>query len=297
MRTLITGANGFIGHYLTAQLLEKGYEVIATGKGDCRLPYSGHPLFTYAAMDFTDPFAVHDVFEKFRPATVIHAGAEGKPDECELHQWQAYLTNVEGTVTLLSNAAEQQCFFLFLSTDFVFDGEQPSYSETSERAPVNYYGKTKMEAEDAVKEYEYDWSIVRTALVYGKPLTGRANILSTVREKLQKKEEYKVVDDQVRTPTFVEDVAAGIVAILGKKAKGIYHIAGKDVLTPYQMAIQAGRWLGLDVSLIKRVTAESFSQPARRPARTIFIIDKARQELGYQPVSFEEGLRKTFDNV
>lgn len=294
MQVLVTGANGFLGYYLVAQLLQKGHSVIATGKGECRLPFVSKD-FLYTAMDFTDPFSVHDVFEKHRPEIVVHAGAMGKPDECETNQWQAFLVNVEGTITLLTNAGECKSFFVFVSTDFVFDGEKGMYKEEDELSPVNYYGKTKAEAEDAVKEYEHGWAIVRTVLLYGKPATGRTNILTIVKDKLGKGEEYKVVDDQVRTPTYVGDFASGIVEVAEKKAKGIYHLSGKDVLTPYQMAVKTAKHLGLNESLIMKVTAADFTQPARRPPKTGFVIDKAKAELGYQPVSFEEGLKKTFE--
>jgi dTDP-4-dehydrorhamnose reductase len=245
-------------------------------------------------MDFTNPFAVHDVFEKIKPEAVVHAGAMTKPDECEKNQWQSYLTNVEGTVNMLLNAEEYKSFFVFLSTDFIFDGEKGMYTEEDIANPVNFYGKTKAEAEDAIKEYEHGWAIVRTVLVYGKPLAGRSNILTIVKGKLEKGEEYRVVDDQLRTPTYVEDLASGIVSIIEKKVTGIYHLSGKDVLTPYQMACMTADYLKLDGSLIKKVTAATFSEPARRPAKTGFVIDKARNDLGYDPVSFPEGLEKMF---
>lgn len=246
-------------------------------------------------MDFTDPFSVHDVFEKTKPEVVVHAGAMSKPDECEMDQMKAYLVNVEGTVQLLINSEEFKSFFIFLSTDFVFDGEKGMYIEDDPPGPVNYYGRTKLEAEEAVKEYEYDWAIVRTVLVYGKNHSGHNNILKIISEKLEKGEEYHVVDDQVRTPTYVEDLAKGIVLIIGKKATGIFHLSGKDILTPYQMAIKTAQHLKLDSSVLKKVTASTFGQPARRPVKTGFVIDKARKELGYEPFDFEEGLKKTFD--
>ncbi|HEX6170506.1 MAG TPA: SDR family oxidoreductase [Chitinophagaceae bacterium] len=294
MKILITGANGFLGFYLTEQLLAKNFSVIATGKGECRLPFTHDPNFQWLSMDFTDPFSIHDVFENIKPDVVVHAGAMSKPDECEMDQMKAYLVNAEGTVQLLINSEELKSFFIFLSTDFVFDGERGMYSEDDTPRPVNYYGRTKLEAEEAVKEYEDGWAIVRTVLVYGKNHSGHNNILKIVKEKLEKGEEYNVVDDQVRTPTYVGDLAKGIVSIIEKKATGVFHLSGKDILTPYQMAIKTAEHLKLDSSMIKKVTAASFSQPAKRPLKTGFIIDKARNELGYEPMSFEEGLRKTF---
>jgi dTDP-4-dehydrorhamnose reductase len=168
------------------------------------------------------------------------------------------------------------------------------YHEDDIPGPVNFYGKTKLEAEEAVKEYEYDWAIVRTILVYGKPVSGKANILTVVKDKLEKGEEYSVVNDQVRTPTFVEDLAAGILSVIEKKATGIYHLSGEDILTPYEMACKVADYFGLNKSLIKKVTAADFSQPAKRPPKTGFVINKAKKELGFNPVSFEEGIRRTF---
>ncbi|MEO6611498.1 MAG: SDR family oxidoreductase [Chitinophagaceae bacterium] len=294
MKILVTGANGFLGYYLAEQLLQKGYDVIATGKGESRLPFRAHPHFSYVPMDFTDPFAVHDVFASYQPGVVVHAGAMSKPDECEANQWKAYTTNVEATITLLLNAEEQSSFFIFLSTDFIFDGARGMYSEEDDPNPVNFYGKTKKEAEEAVREYEFDWAIARTILVYGKPPAGRNNLLTIVKEKLEKGEEYSVVDDQLRTPTYVEDLAKGIVSIIEKRATGIYHLSGAEQLTPYEMACKTADHLGLDKMLLKKVTAADFSELARRPLKTGFVIEKAKEDLGFEPVSFLEGLARSF---
>ena len=294
MKVLITGANGFLGYYLSRQLLDYNYKVIATGKGECRLPFTGKKGFEYVSMDFTDPFSVHDVFDKYMPGIVVHAGAMTKVDECEQQQWQAYLTNVEGTITMLLNAEVAKSFFIFVSTDFVFDGETGGYKEEDAANPVNFYGKTKFEAEDAVKEYKFDWAIVRTSLVYGKPIMSRSNILSVVKDKLEKGENYNVVDDQFRTPTYIEDLVSGITSIIKKRATGIFHLSGTDILTPYQMACKSADYLQIDQSLIKKANAANFSQIAKRPLKTNFNIDKARTELGYNPVSFDKGLSSTF---
>ncbi len=296
MRVLLTGANGFLGYYLVELLLQHGHDVIATGRGECKLPFQLHSSFHYVVMDFTDPYRVHDVFQHYQPEAVIHSGALTRVDDCEIHQWEAYVANVEGTRNLLANAEELRCHFIFISTDFVFDGSRGMYTEKDQPSPVNFYGKTKWEAEQAVMEYPFEWSIVRTVHVYGEPRNGGLNFLHILKAKLEKGDPYMVVTDQFRTPTYVGDLAKGVVAILGKKAMGLFHISGKDLLTPFEMATKAARLLGLEKHLIKPVTSLTFTQPGKRPPRTGFVIDKARRELDFEPVSFEEGLKCCFSS-
>jgi dTDP-4-dehydrorhamnose reductase len=133
-------------------------------------------------------------------------------------------------------------------------------------------------------------------LVYGHPRGGRENILTTVTAKIKNGEEVKIFNDQLRTPTYVEDLAGAIKTIIDKRATGIFHISGKDVLTPYEMAVAAAKHLNLNERLIKKVTEKDFDQPARRPLKTGFDISKAKSLLGYNPISFQEGLRKTFED-
>lgn len=295
-KILITGANGFLGFYLVQQLVEKNYFVIATGNGECRLPFAASN-FVYETLDFVSDEEVKNALEKYSPQLIVHAGAISKPDECELNKEAAFRTNVTGTINLLKRAKDIQSFFLYVSTDFVFSGETGMYKEDDATAPVNYYGHTKLLAEEEVNKYPFDWSIVRTVLVYGKPVSGRQNILTNTAKALEKGETLKIFDDQVRTPTYVEDLARGIVSIIEKKAKGIYHLSGEDTLTPYQMAVAAAKHLNLNEALITKVTEKEFQQPARRPLKTGFDISKAKKELNYHPISFREGLEKTFSKI
>jgi dTDP-4-dehydrorhamnose reductase len=124
---------------------------------------------------------------------------------------------------------------------------------------------------------------------------GRNNIVTLVKEKLEKGEEYAVFSDQVRTPTYVEDVAREIWLMLKKRVSGIYHIAGQDILSPYEIAIYTAKYLQLNENLIKNITAVDLKQPALRPTITNFNIDKAKKELGYQPISFKAGLKLTLE--
>ena len=171
MKILVTGANGFLGQHLTLYLSHKSYDVVACSRGKCRIPHQ--KAFQYFSFDLTDANAVAAIIASSQPDVIVHAAAMSKPDECEMNQMKAYLVNVEGTVQLLINSEEVKSFFIFLSTDFVFDGERGMYNENDAPKPVNYYGRTKLEAEEAVKEYENGWAIVRTVLVYGKNHSGR----------------------------------------------------------------------------------------------------------------------------
>lgn len=289
---LLTGAKGFIASCFI-DLAAGEYKIIATARGSKKYNYTSQNII-FDKLDFTSEQDVKTIFTKYKPDIVVHAGAISKPDDCELNKQEAYLTNVTGTQYLLKAAADYKSFFVFLSTDFIFDGKKGMYKEDDKANPVNYYGQTKLGAEAEVKKYEFSWSIVRTVLVYGNPRTGRNNILTMVADALKNNQEIKIFDDQVRTPTYVEDIANGIKLILDKKAGGIYHISGKDVLTPYQMAVAVAQHLGLNENLITKATASDFDQPARRPLKTGFNIHKAEVELNYQTTSFKVGLQKTF---
>lgn len=294
MKLLLTGANGFLGFYLSELLLTAGHELLATGRGACRLPFENRKGFSFLPMELTDPKQIQERVHHFRPDHIIHAGAIGKPDDCELQPQLANQINIEGTRHLLNAAQTTGASFCYISTDFVFDGIKGNYREEDLRNPVNHYGKTKLEAELLTEKFEGPWSIIRTVLVYGKPMTGRSNLLSIVHEKLAIGEEYKVVNDQVRTPTYVGDLAKGIVSVIDKKATGIFHISGAEVMTPYTMAIQAAEFLQLDHSLIIETNSSEFKQPAKRPMLTGLDITRAKRELDFSPITFAEGLRRTF---
>ncbi len=118
----------------------------------------------------------------------------------------------------------------------------------------------------------------------------RSNIILWVKSSLEQGKEIHVVNDQWRTPTLAEDLATGCYLLAVNQAEGVFNISGKDFLTPYQMAIQTANYFDLDKSLIHETDSTRFSQRAKRPARTGFVIDKARETVGYEPHTFAQGL-------
>jgi dTDP-4-dehydrorhamnose reductase len=231
--------------------------------------------------------------EAIAPQIIIHAGAMTQPNDCAADVTACWKTNVGATRALLRAAQKLKSFFIYVSTDFVFDGKEGPYDETSMPNPVNSYGESKLLAEEIVQASQLYWAIVRTVLVYGEKVPGgRPNFVLWVKDKLLAGESINVVDDQERTPTFVEDLAKGIMLVVIKHAKGIYHISGSELCTPYQLANRIAVLLQKDSSLIRRVTAATFQEPAKRPPKTGFIITKAVKELGFVPIRLEEGLKR-----
>lgn len=291
MKVLITGSNGLLGQYLIQRLCSlPGYEVIATGRGQNRL--KRQEGYQYESVNLADEAAVKGLIDRHRPDAIVHAGAMTQADDCERNKDACWMANVTATRFLLQGAEKAGSFFLFLSTDFVFDGLGGPYREDDPINPINYYGASKAAAERLVKQSKTEWAIARTVLVYGMADDPkRTNIITWVKSNLEQKKKLKVVVDQWRTPTLVQDLAEGCRLILDKRAQGVFHLAGKDMLTPYDMAMQVALHLNLDTRLFEKVDATSFKQPAVRPAKTGFIIEKAEKELGYAPRTFEEGLK------
>lgn len=289
-KILITGSNGLLGQKLVYLLANHSdITLIATARGKNRLPFTEG--YEYQEMDITNPEQVSEVIEKVKPNAIIHTAAMTNVDQCEFEKDLCWAMNVKAVEYLTEACEKQDIYFCHLSTDFVFDGTAGPYSEEAQPSPVSYYGWTKYAAEEVVKRSKCRWSIARTVLVYGIVSDmSRSNIILWVKKSLEEGKNIKVVTDQFRTPTLAEDLAKGCWLMTEKEAEGIFHISGKDFLTPYEMAIKTADFFHLDKSLISEADSSNFSQPAKRPPRTGFILDKAISVLGYNPVSFEEGI-------
>lgn len=292
MKILITGSNGLLGQKLVKLMAEEpGIEVIATARNNDRLPqdyanYEFHPL------DITNEADVLNTITKYKPDAIINTAAMTNVDQCETEKEECINLNVNAVKYLIKACEETGTHLVHCSTDFIFDGSHGPLDENEKPNPVNFYGESKLEAENLILNSNISWSIARTVLVYGIAHDmSRSNIILWVKNSLESGKEINVVDDQWRTPTLAEDLAMGCYLLAKNKAKGIYNISGKDMLTPYDMAIKTADFFNLNKSLINKTDGSKFKQAAKRPPKTGFIIDKARKDLGYEPKSFEEGLQ------
>ena len=292
MRLLITGANGLLGQKLVALIAPRtDVELIATSRGKSKIHYD-LPTYRYRSLDVTNPAQVEEVIGQEKPDVIIHTAALTKVDYCENHRELSFRLNVKAVDHVAQTALKHDCFIIHLSTDFIFSGDKLFLTEEDLPGPVNYYGQTKLEAEKRIAESGVKHAIVRTAIVYGVvPHLSRSNIIFWVKESLNRGKTIHVVDDQYRTPTLAEDLAMGCFLVAQQRAAGIFNVSGEELLTPYQMAQITADYFDLDKQLIVRTDSTKFKQPARRPLKTGFVIDKAQRVLGYQPHTFLQGVQ------
>ncbi len=290
MKILVTGANGLLGYKLI-QLLSTQADIttVATArKKNNDLP-QGVDFFE---LDITNHDQTIEVLLATKPDVVISAAAMTQVDQCETEREQCWMANVVGIENLVEGCEKINCHLVHVSTDFIFDGSFGPLDETAIPNPVNFYGESKLAGEQVIQKSKLNWAILRTVLVFGiTPDLSRSNIVLWVKKNLEESKIINVVNDQWRTPTLAEDLAMGCYLAASKKATGIYHISGEELMTPFDIAQYTADFFKLDKSLIKAADSSTFKQPAARPLKTGFIITKAKRELGYQPHSFKEGLR------
>lgn len=283
-RVLVTGANGLLGQELVKLLaLNPSFDVLATARDD-RPSYEGASA-GYTSMDITDSTRVRQVMEDFGPHVVVNCAAMARVDQCETEKEKCWAVNVESVENMVRICRTNGSRLIQVSTDFVFDGSGGPYREDDRPNPVNFYGKSKLAAENAVRQLNPDkWSIVRTVLVYG---TGeqlkRTNVGMWIIEDVSQGKPIRVFSDQMRSPTYVADLADGIERVVRLGRSGVFHISGREYLSLYEFAQTLAEELGLDGSLISPVTSSELQLTAPRPPKTGFIILRAETELGYRP--------------
>lgn len=287
---LVTGSNGLLGQKITSAILTgKQFNLIATSIGVNR--FKGSEGYEYAEMDILNPANVRAVIEKYQPDAIIHTAAQTNVDKCEADHELAYRLNVEAVGTLAGICAEYNIQLVHLSTDFIFDGANGPYDELDAPNPLSYYGMTKLEAEELIKNSKCKWAILRTIIVYGIISDGsRSNIVLWAKGALEKGEVINVVNDQWRMPTLAEDLADCCLLAVEKDAHGVFNASGREMMSISELVYRVADFWKLDKGLVKEISSASLNQSARRPVKTGFILDKAINELGYAPHSFEEGL-------
>jgi dTDP-4-dehydrorhamnose reductase len=297
LKLLVVGGSGLLG-YKVAELAVGKFETFAT--------YNFRSVelqgCNFLKLDKCDRSATLTLVKKIKPDAVIDTAALHNVDYCETHREEAWKVNVEGTRNIADACKETDAKMIFVSTDYVFDGKKGFYNEKDAPNPLHYYAKTKLEGEKAVRKAGIDYAIARPSVIYGWNTSELAGLRSSSGKptnfviwtinKLNGKEEIRIVTDQYSSPTLADNLAEALLALSRTKRQGTYHMAGKTCINRFDFAKKIAEIFELDESLIKPVTSDVFKQVAERPKRCCLDVSKAERELEVKFLTVEEGLTK-----
>ena len=295
-KILITGAEGQLGIALQQKLKDK-FDVFPTDKITSEFKYSR----SSKTLDITEPNDVKTTINEINPDIIINCAAYTDVDGSERNKNQAHMVNVVGLQNLI-HASDHKTYFIQISSDYVFDGDAGPYSEEDHTYPVNYYGKTKLEAENILRGSRRQYLIIRPNVLYSKDLIFEANFFSWVYKSLVNNKSISVVNDQISNPTYVSHLVEVLFLCIILNTEGIYHYGSDDYLSRYEFAIIIAEVFGFDKSLISPIDTKSLfekvkSYTAERPLNSGLIVHKIERELNISTYSTEYSLKKIKANI
>ena len=288
-RVLLVGSNGLLGQKM-AELLTRGspYTVYLTSIES--KPITPIQSVDYAPLDITNKKDVRQLVATIGPKVIINCAAMTNVDACEHERELAWRINVGGVENLIEAARKNGSRIVHVSTDYIFDGRLGPYAEDDRPEPLSYYGKTKLASENALRSSGLEYDIVRSMVLFGYAPGVKPNFALWLIENLEAQSPVRVVDDQIGNPTLVDDLAYGILRAVELGRTGVYHIAGRDMVSRYDFARKLAQVFGFEVSLITPIKTSQLRQPAPRPLKSGLITLKAEVELGFKPSTVEQGL-------
>lgn len=293
-RVMITGSNGLLGQHLIKEYADSPIELLATSFGENRLSFLNDEA--YQSLDLANKDEVFNAVRNFLPDVIINAGAYTNVDGCEDEPEQCDAVNHRAVEYFMDSfkALSIEPHFIQISTDFIFNGEKRVYSETDSADPISEYGLSKWRGEEVLLNGNFkNYTIIRTSLVYGVgEALVKGNIFSWAMSKLREGSPLTIVDDQFRSPTYVNDLARACRTVQEKEIKGIINIAGPETHSMHEYIEKVAEYVNVEKSKVQPIKTEELAQKANRPAGSGLSIAKARKEFGFSPTTFEESLRE-----
>lgn len=253
MKILITGSKGMLGSQMLKQIQQdnKEIELMPTDIED---------------FDITNLDQACSYIFTFNPDIIIHCAAYTNVDGCESNKELAYKINALGAKNIAIASKVVNSSMVLLSTDYIFDGSKSNpYIETDIPNPINTYGKTKLVAEELIKEEINNYYIVRTSWLYGE---SGSNFLKTILKLGKQNSEIKIINDQIGTPTYVKSLSRQILTIIKTESFGIYHSSCNGYCSWYEFACEIVKQAGLQTNIIP-IGTEDYPLPATRPRYSV----------------------------
>ncbi|MFK9094224.1 dTDP-4-dehydrorhamnose reductase [Bacillus salipaludis] len=247
MKVLVTGYGGQLGYDVVKEGTESGLEMIGTTSGD---------------LNITDENRVSEYIHKLKPDAIIHCAAYTAVDKAEDDQESCYDVNVNGTKYLATAAKEVNAKFVYISTDYVFDGEgEMPFSENTTPNPIGYYGETKYKGEQIVQSFLDDYFIVRISWVFG--INGN-NFIKTMLRLSETRDELNVVGDQYGSPTYTFDLSRLLINMVQTDRYGVYHATNEGFCTWSEFAAEILKLSNREVK-VNAISTEEYPTRAVRP--------------------------------
>jgi dTDP-4-dehydrorhamnose reductase len=271
MRVAITGAQGLFGHGLVAAFSAR-HEVVPMTRADA---------------DITDAEAIRAALERIRPDLVVHSAGIPDIDLCDADPANAVRVNYHGTCNVVEAVRRLGAGLAHISTDAVFDGLKTTpYVETDPTGPITVYGRTKLQAEQAVKTLERHW-IFRVSVLFGP---GKTNFVDKGLLKLAAGESYQVASDQMGSATYTVDAGLKIMEVTESAPHGLYHMANQGACTRYELASAAAEMSGLDAEKVIGVPDAMMQRRAPRLKYSVLEMGALRQAGIALPRPWQEAL-------
>ena len=280
----MTGAGGLLGSAI-AEIGSYRHQIFS-GFREHRSAF-GTPV----AMDLFDPDKIGREVERLKPDAILHTAALTDVDKCETEKEAASRVNHRATKVLSESAKRVGAFFLYVSTDAVFDGKKGMYRETDQPRPINHYGETKLLGEESVKASGVEYCIARASVIYGsRRAAQKENFALWVIGKLNAGEVVSIVRDQFVSPSLNSNVAEMTLEAVERRQTGIFHMAGASRVSRYDFAVALADAFGLDASLVEPVIMDEMKWVAKRPRDSSLDVSKAASLLSEKPLLLPDAL-------
>ena len=282
-RFLVIGASGLVGRCLTGRLRKHGAFVVGT--------YASRPSTQLRRLDMMDASQIGACIAETRPQAIYLTAALTHVDYCEDHEEEARRINVLGPCMVAEHAQRAGVKLIFYSTEYVFDGVDGPYDEEAAPNPMSVYGRTKLEAENAIRHIVPEALILRTTVVFGWDPESK-NFAMQIYDRVQRGLEMTIPHDQLGSPTWVGYLADVSLRLVEQGVGGTVNVVGKDIVPRTEFARALVKLFGGKPERVIPVSTASLGQKAARPLRGGLRTGKLRELLGQEPISLEESLQR-----
>ena len=289
MKFLVTGSAGLVGRQVVKDLSETHEVFSCYTKSE---PEFGIPV----KMDLLNHERISNVLSEKNPDIVIHLGAMTAVDLCETQQDNALKINSQATEILAKECSKINSFMVYVSTDYVFNGNSGLYKENAATNPLGFYGKSKLLGEKSIQNFSSNWCIARTSTPFGLHPTKKSFPIWVI-ENLQKQKQIDVLTDQFTSPTYVPNLSRMLIEISERHLTGIIHVAGASKISRYEMASLVSDKLDLDEKLLREISINDIKWEAQRPKDSSLNVSKAISILNQKPQKIDHDVNLFIDEI